>query len=594
MANNIKLLICYHKKAPLFKDEILTPIHVGRENALHRLDPDSENYKWLMENMIGDNTGDNISALNDSYNEMTALYWAWKNYDKLGNPDYIGLMHYRRHFVLHEGEQKVYNIQDFNQDTYYDVINYSVEKLQKLVEGCDFVTHIGRVQHVYRHFIENQRKTDIDTANEIVLEKYPEYKEVMEEYYTGNDSNFCNMNIFSREIFFRYCEWIFDILGEFEKRVDINEKRFFISERLTGIFVAKLMKDEKYKYKRLPISFIDEPTKVPVAIAVNEDNMTSAAVTITSIMENATGYHSYQFYILCSERFEEVYRSRFINLIKKYDKCEINFIENEIESEYIPIYLSQLLPKVNKCIYINGDVLAMFDIAEFYRICSTDDYFIVGLPLESYHPEFEDKKISSELMVINCKRMRNHDIAKKAGSIFQNIFSGVEAINELCKGELGYLPWYLFTSEKLDNSENKLFDKYRTRGRIQEETLWRPFLIYDLNSPIENNQGVYSIFWWNMMRKLPLYFQNIDVMIPVLNYTYATQQNEVNVAKEKITNPYIQELSEQPNIVEPQSQQQPQPQEDWRSYSLWGKLKFYYRHNGFKQTVKYMGHKVFK
>lgn len=55
--------------------------------------------------MIGDDTGDNISALNDSYNEMTALYWAWKNYDKLGNPDYIGLMHYRRHFVLNEGKR---------------------------------------------------------------------------------------------------------------------------------------------------------------------------------------------------------------------------------------------------------------------------------------------------------------------------------------------------------------------------------------------------------------------------------------------------------------------------------------------------------
>ena len=27
---NVKLLICYHKPATLFKDEIFTPIHVGR------------------------------------------------------------------------------------------------------------------------------------------------------------------------------------------------------------------------------------------------------------------------------------------------------------------------------------------------------------------------------------------------------------------------------------------------------------------------------------------------------------------------------------------------------------------------------------
>ena len=30
---NVKLLICYHKPATLFKDEIFTPIHVGRANA---------------------------------------------------------------------------------------------------------------------------------------------------------------------------------------------------------------------------------------------------------------------------------------------------------------------------------------------------------------------------------------------------------------------------------------------------------------------------------------------------------------------------------------------------------------------------------
>lgn len=78
--NKVKLLICYHKPFYLFKDEVLTPIHVGRANAMKRMDHESENFKWLMENMIGDDTGENISGRNDYYNEMTALYWAWKNY----------------------------------------------------------------------------------------------------------------------------------------------------------------------------------------------------------------------------------------------------------------------------------------------------------------------------------------------------------------------------------------------------------------------------------------------------------------------------------------------------------------------------------
>ena len=97
----VKILISYHKPAVLLKDEVLTPIHVGRVLATESSKDGSmseEDYKWMLENMIGDDTGDNISHLNRTLNELTSMYWAWKNYDKLGNPDYIGFMHYRRIF----------------------------------------------------------------------------------------------------------------------------------------------------------------------------------------------------------------------------------------------------------------------------------------------------------------------------------------------------------------------------------------------------------------------------------------------------------------------------------------------------------------
>lgn len=53
------------------------------------------NDKWITDNVLPDNIGDNISKLNEYYNEMTSLYWIWKNY-KL--PDYAGLCHYRLFF----------------------------------------------------------------------------------------------------------------------------------------------------------------------------------------------------------------------------------------------------------------------------------------------------------------------------------------------------------------------------------------------------------------------------------------------------------------------------------------------------------------
>ena len=35
-----------------------------------------EDYQWMLDNMIGDDTGDNISKLNRDVNEMSAIYWA--------------------------------------------------------------------------------------------------------------------------------------------------------------------------------------------------------------------------------------------------------------------------------------------------------------------------------------------------------------------------------------------------------------------------------------------------------------------------------------------------------------------------------------
>ena len=47
---------------------------------------------------ILDNEGDNISARNGDYSELTVLYWFWKNMMK--KSQYYGLSHYRRYLIL--------------------------------------------------------------------------------------------------------------------------------------------------------------------------------------------------------------------------------------------------------------------------------------------------------------------------------------------------------------------------------------------------------------------------------------------------------------------------------------------------------------
>lgn len=595
---NVKLLICYHKPATLFKDEIFTPIHVGRANARKKFKPDDKNFQWLLDNMIGDDTGDNISDRNGSYNEMTSLYWAWKNYDKLGNPDFIGLMHYRRHFVFREDEKIVYNIENFDEDTYLQEINYSPEKVYEMLEGCDFITHIGKVINVYNHYIENHRKEDLDLAVEIMLEKYPEYKEITKEYFAGDYSNFCNMFIFNKKLFFEYCEWIFDILEEFERRVDVSEKRFFISERLTGIFIAKLMADKNLKYKVLPISFIDDPVNIPIAIPVDSDNLFQAATTITSILEAAKGYNKFSFYLMHNSHITEKEKNKFQIFEQKYSYCQIQFLKVDIEEEYYPLYVSEALEKVNKCIYLAGNVVALQDLGEFYRICSTDDYYVVGTPEGKYDVLEEKKKLSSSIIVLNCARLRKHKMWEKSQDKLGR--DGMEIFNTFCEGQIGYIPWYFVTRESDSEFKDYILRNPKTRGNIQLETTWRALLLYDNIEPWVNSQGVYSIFWWDNAVKVPPVFRFVMPNSREIKVLYSNQQKEINAWGENngaqipaaAGQEYVAATKETDiSVPAPVSQT---GNEEWRNYSLFGKLRFFYQHNGLKKTITYSCGKVYR
>ena len=125
--DKIKILVASHKPDKVYCDDVYTPIHVGR--AISK-------YKEEMADMIGDDTGDNISAKNGTYCELTATYWAWKN---LKDVEYVGLAHYRRYF-----ETKFTN-----------------ENVDKIFESCDVV-----IAQPYLH----DRYNEMKMARTLVME----------------------------------------------------------------------------------------------------------------------------------------------------------------------------------------------------------------------------------------------------------------------------------------------------------------------------------------------------------------------------------------------------------------------------------------
>lgn len=523
-----KLLICYHKPDILLKDEIMTPIHVGRANAKKDMEPDDPKLKWLLDNMIGDDTGENISLLNRTYNELTALYWAWKNYDKLGDPDYIGLMHYRRHFVFNEGEIKVYEIPDMESEHYFEALNYSPEKLIKDLEDCDFACHLGRVDGIYKHYLANHRIEDMELALKILKEKYPKYAKYADEYMGQDVGNFCNMFIFPKKMFFEYCKYIFDILEEFRRRADISEKRFFVSERLTGIFIYEKMK-EGLKYKVYPINFVCEKINIPIVYPINKDNLFATEVSIVSALERAKKGTSFTFYLMHGGDITDKDKQKLNKLTELYDICRIEFISSDLEQKYYPLEISERLPNVKKLIYFNEKTIAMHDLGEFYRTCSVDDYYISGLPEDVATNVSADRKLSNDIFVINADRFRKHEIYDKAKPFISGGKSPENILNLLCEDQIGYFAeWFITGAGKVKEYDLPIFSKLKNRGQYQLEATWRPVLYFGENEPWANIQGVYSNFWWNYAAKAPLLFKFPHVDINSAVTQLDEQQKELN------------------------------------------------------------------
>lgn len=234
MQNNkkpsIKILVVYHKKDKLYKSSILTPIHAGRALA-REISKDGrisqKDYDWLLKNTIGDDTGDNISYLNRELNEVTAIYWAWKNYDKLGNPDYIGLNHYRRFYYVNYGKlNELLTKYDFIKTGFFWDAKISV------YDAWFMFPHEWSDDELLEQTFEISRNV---LGNNMV-----------EDYFkTGLERDgYFNMFLLSREDFFKYCEFLFNIILKLPRKE--NQRTVaMIAERLTACYMSDLAKKKK-------------------------------------------------------------------------------------------------------------------------------------------------------------------------------------------------------------------------------------------------------------------------------------------------------------------------------------------------------------
>ena len=214
------IVVATHKPYAMPKDKMYIPLHVGAELTVNEFgEPADFGFQK-------DNTGDNISERNPQFCELTGLYWAWKNLQS----DYKGLVHYRRHFRSISSGMK-----HPSSDKFDSVLKY--REIRRLLGQYSVIVPRKRryyIETLRQHYEHNHFIDELDTARDIMLEKYPEYELAYEKAINRTWGYMFNMMILRSDLMDEYCTWLFDILFELCDQMKLSDDKTAFEARFPG------------------------------------------------------------------------------------------------------------------------------------------------------------------------------------------------------------------------------------------------------------------------------------------------------------------------------------------------------------------------
>ncbi len=405
----VKIFISYHKAGEVLESEIMKPIQVGAALGKTNL------------KMQHDDQGDNISAKNDKYCELTAQYWAWKNEDA----DYYGFMHYRRHFAFREIPNAVSEggvvLFPRIDEGYKNEIGLKDNEIYACIKGYDIIlppmidtTVWGALSNeVQFSSLDNLHASDFDLTCQSVLELYPEYARAVDEFRNGKNAYWYNMFVMKKEIFMDYSQWLFSILERTEPKIDFTylseqETRTlaFMAERLLSIYMIKLLSDKpNLKVKHLKMTLLQNTDKIPdiypafsknniaIAVSCNEYYMPMLGIMLHSLLKNGSKENNYDILVLRNKpEFDSEGAIRNIKMLQKmvstFSNAKIRFVDisallgnkdffvrgNFTPETYFRLFLPKVLVNYDKVLYLDADMVVCKDVASLYHTDLEDMY----------------------------------------------------------------------------------------------------------------------------------------------------------------------------------------------------------------------------
>jgi Domain of unknown function (DUF4422) len=164
---------------------------------------------WALRN----DDGDNIAGRGAQFNELTAIYWLWKNQTGY---DIVGLYHYRRYlnfYPINSQRPEVVAAAPAKTVTLLSDERQK-EKIISILSTYDVIVPQGNFvpRSLEAHYLAQHSRTYWDRFWEIAFDLYPEYTKVRDFLVVSNKAHFFNIFVSSKSWLDRYAEHLFKIL----------------------------------------------------------------------------------------------------------------------------------------------------------------------------------------------------------------------------------------------------------------------------------------------------------------------------------------------------------------------------------------------
>ena len=479
----ITIVVSVNKSAAVIENEILKPL-----------------YKHDIMGALPDNDID--------YEIVHSYYWAWKHIDA----DYYGFMQYRRYFnftdQLYPYGQTIKEWGQVSEDRLTEDMlekyGWDEETIRSCVCGYDIITpnlidishkpwYKGKSlleQYGVCHNIE-----DMHCVLEIIRVHFPDYYSIAQEVLNGNCGYFTNLFIMKKDIFYRYCEWMFAIFSEFEKERPIRFRHYskyqtrvpgFLIERLFNVFYHyERIHHPDLKTKELQVVFFRNTEKeikilppayeknfVTVLTAAKEDRIFAVSTWLQSIIDNSSEAHNYDV-IITEGNLSNKSRRILAKMVAGRENFSLRFFDTSLRLKQLgqenlsecfdsgKLLAAEICADIPKAVWLDSNVIAERDIydlqeedIESYDLAAVRDIQMaakINESLNSHESQIGNVMsleepydyFQSGVMVLNLEKIRKRNIAIEFSANAEKADrqrSVSDILNHLYHGSVKFLP----------------------------------------------------------------------------------------------------------------------------------------------------------